>query len=75
MPESVTSDSSLPLLESAAKTNDTYTFTFWSAGSFVYHSFTDATQKGPGRDRHARACPLFWDWLPRTAALLAYHRD
>lgn len=43
--ESVTSDK-LPLMNSAAKTSGSYSFTLWSAGSFPYHSSTFPTQKG-----------------------------
>lgn len=45
-PESVTSNNGFPLLKSAAKTSGTYSVTFWSAGTFAYHSSTDTTQKG-----------------------------
>ncbi len=45
-PESVTTTGALPLLHSAAKTTGTYEFTFWSAGTYGYHSSADAAQKG-----------------------------
>lgn len=45
-PESVTTTDSLPLLHSMAKTSGTYSFRFWSAGTYPYHSSTDAAQKG-----------------------------
>jgi hypothetical protein len=36
----------VPLLSSATKANGTYTFRFWSAGSFPYHSAADPSQQG-----------------------------
>ena len=43
---SVTSTGGLPLLKSAVKSSGTYSFTFWSAGSFPYHSTVNTSQKG-----------------------------
>jgi hypothetical protein len=44
--ESVTSTGGLPLMASQAKTAGAYSFRFWSAGSFPYHSSADPSQKG-----------------------------
>ena len=43
---SVTSTGGLPLLKSQVKSSGTYSFTFWSAGSFAYHSAANTSQKG-----------------------------
>ncbi|HEX5249858.1 MAG TPA: hypothetical protein VFW14_09350 [Gaiellales bacterium] len=43
---SVTSTGGLPLLKSAVKSSGTYSHTFWSAGSFPYHSTVNTSQKG-----------------------------
>ena len=43
---SVTSTGGLPLLKSQVKSSGTYSFSFWSAGSFPYHSTVNASQKG-----------------------------
>lgn len=43
---SVTSTGGLPLLKSQVKSSGTYSFAFWSAGSFPYHSTANTSQKG-----------------------------
>jgi hypothetical protein len=43
---SVTSNGGLPLLKSLVRSSGTYSFTFWSAGSFPYHSLANPSQKG-----------------------------
>lgn len=43
---SVTSTGGLPLMGSQVKSSGTYSFTFWSAGSFPYHSKANTSQKG-----------------------------
>jgi plastocyanin len=43
---SVTSSGGLPLLKSRVKSSGTYSFTFWSAGSFPYHTAANTSQKG-----------------------------
>ena len=43
---SVTSTGGLPLLKSQVKSSGTYPFTFWSAGSFPYHSTVNTSQTG-----------------------------
>jgi hypothetical protein len=43
---SVTSTGGLPLLKSLVKSSGAYSFTFWSAGSFPYHSTVNTSQKG-----------------------------
>ena len=59
-PESVTTTGALPLLHSAAKTTGTYEFTFWSAGTYGYHSSADAA---PRRASSPSRCATF----PKTA--------
>ena len=43
---SVTSNGGLPLLKSLVRSSGTYSFTFWSAGSFPYHSLANPSKKG-----------------------------
>jgi plastocyanin len=43
---SVTSTGGLPLLKSQVKSSGTYAVTFWSAGSFPYHSAANPSLKG-----------------------------
>jgi plastocyanin len=43
---SVTSTGGLPLLKSQVKSSGTYSVTFWSAGSFAYHSAANTSQRG-----------------------------
>jgi plastocyanin len=43
---SVTTTGRLPMLHSRVKSAGTYSFTFWSAGTYAYHSSIDASQKG-----------------------------
>ena len=43
---SVTTTGRLPMLHSKVKSTGTYSFTFWSAGTYAYHSSIDASQKG-----------------------------